>query len=126
MGLGRARGLVVRLLAAFLCSVLAACTSGADGPATPAKDPDPPQIGFWANKTAEEAKLPGPLEVSPAHESRGSPGWSPGPWVVCLRSAAPDHPQRYAMFFRDNLRVDYRLALGIDRCGEETFGPLPK
>ena len=113
----------MRLLAALLCSVLAACTSVVEAPPPPINAPEPAQVASWATKTAQEAKIPEPLEVSPAHEGHAL---SLGPWVVCLRSTAPDHPLRYAVFFRNNDRVGYRIAVMIDRCGEETYAPLPK
>jgi hypothetical protein len=69
-----------------------------------------------------EAKLPGTPMVSPI---RAAHPISPGEWMLCLKSSEPDQPRRYAAFFRDDTYVHVRLAVIIDRCGEETYASAP-
>ena len=46
-------------------------------------------------------------------------------WSLCLRSDADSDARVYAVMIQRNEVADYRLALPIDQCAGETFGPLP-
>jgi hypothetical protein len=112
----------MRFPAALLCCGLAACSSFEGAALDPVKPPEAAAIAAWVKQTAKEAKLPDPLEVSSPSEAAMV---SPGPWMVCMRSGAPDQRSRYAIFFKNNDFLGSRLAVRIDGCAEATFAPLP-
>ena len=106
---------------AILCCGLAGCSSF-EGAIEPVKPPEPAAIKAAVKVAAMDAKLPDPLEISTAFEAATV---APGPWEVCMKSAAPAQNLRYAVFFKNNVPVAARLAVRGDRCGEATFAPLP-
>jgi hypothetical protein len=109
--------------------ILGGCSLGAGGadPATPPRleAANPPDISRLSSKIQDvfrSAKLSGYPRISPAHEA---PVTALADWVVCLRSDAENDPRTYALLISGSEVVDYRLALTIDQCANQRFGPLP-
>jgi hypothetical protein len=127
-GCARVRAAVARLAAAFAGLWLAGCSLGADLPALPQPqlgDLRVPDIATLADKiqqTFRTVKLAGYPRVSPVHQA---PVSAFGDWLVCLRSDAENDSRIYALVIQNQEIVDYRLALLIDGCDREQFGPLP-
>lgn len=112
----------MRLPAVFLCAALAGCAlSESSGPWMPGAPPNAAAVYAGSKATATEAKLADPLEVSLARAARPP---APADWIVCLRSGAPDQRLRYALFFNSNEFVRARASVMIDRCEQDTYGPL--
>ena len=112
----------MRLRMAFLCLTVAACSS----PQISSTRPSLPSDAVIANNIANVFalyKLAGTPEVSPI---RATVLTEPGDWIICLKSSAPDQPNRYAIFFQDNKLADSRIAVSIDHCDKETYAPLKK
>jgi hypothetical protein len=105
--------------------MLAGCSLGADPLAPPPPGAaEPPDLAPLATKiqgTFNAVKLSGSPRVS---RPRRAPVNALGDWIVCLRSDAADS-RVYALMISASEIVDYRLALMIDECGRESFGPLP-
>jgi hypothetical protein len=116
----------MRLSPAFAGLLLAGCALGADpGPLTQPDTVNVPDMAALAPKiqsTFTAVKLTGYPRVSPV---RKAPVSALGDWIVCLRSDAESDSRIYALLIQNNEIVDYRLALMIDGCAGERFGPLP-
>ena len=116
---------MMRFLAAFAGLMLGGCALGSD-PAPPALDSmNAPDIAALAPKiqdTFKLAKLTGYPRVSPV---RKAPVSALGDWIVCLTSDTASDPRVYALLIQGKEIVDYRLALIVDGCANERFGPLP-
>ena len=82
--------------------------------------PNEDAIEKGAKTVFQTAKLGGAPEVSELRKALAS---APADWLVCLRSNAPPF-QPYAMFFKGNALVDYRLAVLYDDCAREMYVPL--
>jgi hypothetical protein len=65
----------------------------------------------------------GLLEVSPLRPSKPL---QPGDWMACVRSTADGQMAYFGVYFKAHKIETARRAVEIDRCEEETFGPLPK
>jgi hypothetical protein len=106
--------------------VLAGCSLGADPLAPPPLGTEsPPDLVRLAPKiqsTFGSAKLTGNPRVS---RIRRAPVSALGDWIVCLRGSDPEDSRVYAVIMSGSEVVDYRLALMIDGCANESFGPLP-
>jgi hypothetical protein len=93
--------------------------------ALPDESDKAPKLGIAApdlKKVAAEAKLGAPLEVAGPIEADPM---TVAPWIICLRSAAPDvSRQTYALFYRGTKLVSYRFAAIVDRCDEQAFTPF--
>jgi hypothetical protein len=116
----------MRLSPAFTGLILAGCSLGAD-PALPPQleGANVPNMVALAGKIQEmfkSVKLTGYPRVS---QVRQAPVSALGDWIVCLRSDVESDPRVYALLIQNNDIVDYRLALIIDGCANERFGPLP-
>src|SRR5580704_15061236 len=112
-------------LALAALTVVAGCSLGAD-PLTPpalavAETPDLSRLAGKIQDRFKEAKLSGYPRVS---RPRRAPISALGDWIVCLRSNGED-ARIYALFIVGNEIFDFRLALQVDECGNETFVPLP-
>jgi hypothetical protein len=106
--------------------MLAGCSLGAD-PLTPpalsaAEAPDLSRLAGKIQDTFKAVKLSGYPRVS---RPRRAPVTALGDWIVCLRSDAEDS-RVYALLISGNEIADYRLALMVDECARESFGPLPQ
>jgi hypothetical protein len=112
-------------LKALPCLVLGACSSfSSDVP--PQKEDPAPFIASSApdlKKAADQEKLNPPLEV--AGPIAANP-ISPGPWIICLKSGAPDQSGRptYSVFFKDGKFNSVKPSAVIDHCESQVFSPL--
>ena len=107
------------LSAAIICFAVVECSFPIyPGPGNP---PEAWIVRQQAKATAGVAHLQKPLEISSPQIAALV---SPGSWVVCVRSAASNSPNQYAMFFRDNKFVDARTDVSVDRCEIQTYTPL--
>jgi hypothetical protein len=102
----------------------AGCSIGDVSPALSPLPPNPPDMQV-VNKEATALfaamKLPGSPEMSrlrPAHPS------TLADWMFCLRSDADDIPRDYALFLRNGVLLNYRLAVQVDGCAQEKFEPM--
>jgi hypothetical protein len=106
--------------------LLANCSLGGQAVAPPQLDtarvPDVAALGAKIQEIFKTGKLTGYPRVSPA---RPAPVNAVADWVICLRSDADNDPRIYALLIQNNEIVDYRLALAIDGCEREQYGPLP-
>jgi hypothetical protein len=106
--------------------ILAGCSLGADPALLPQLEgANLPNIAALAGKiqeTFKSVKLTGYPRVS---QARQAPVSALGDWIVCLRSDAESDPRVYALLIQNNDIVDYRLALIIDGCANQSFAPLP-
>ncbi len=96
----------------------AACASN---PYVPSAAPDlsNAKVIDQLRKVFAETKLPGTMLCSrprPAHIV------SPGDWLVCMRSSAPNEPSLYAIYFKGNDYVTSQRAVVVDRCDGEAYG----
>ena len=113
-------------LLVFAGLLLAGCALGADpGLLTQPDTVNVPDMAVLAPKiqsTFKTVKLTGYPRVSPV---RKAPVSALGDWIVCLMSDTEGDSRVYALLIQNNEIVDYRLALIIDGCAGERFGPLP-
>jgi len=73
--------------------------------------------------TFASLKLPGSPEISPLHENKAL--GTPADFAICLRSTGGNG--KYVVFLISQGKVvDYRSAVGLDRCNEQTYAPLRK
>lgn len=87
-------------------------------------NPPDPAIAMGVAKVASnEAKLVGPVEVSPVREAHSL---SPGPYLLCIRGSIPNAPgtRAYAVFFKNNEYVASRSLVDLDTCETQAFYPL--
>jgi hypothetical protein len=116
----------MRVIFALAGLLLAGCSLGADpGPLAQLDSVNAPDIVVLAGKIQtifKAVKLTGYPRVS---QIRRAPVTALGDWMVCLRSDAEGDPQAYTLLIQNGDIVDYRLALAIDGCANERFGPLP-
>jgi hypothetical protein len=116
----------MRVISALAGLLLAGCSLGADpGPLAQLDRVDAPDLVALAPKiqtTFQSVKLTGYPRVS---QLRRAPVSALGDWMVCLRSDAENDPRAHALLIQNGDIVDYRLALAIDGCANERFGPLP-
>ena len=111
---------------AFVGLILAGCSLGADpAPLAQLDTVSVPNVAALAAKiqdTFKSVKLAGYPRVSAV---RKAPVSAFGDWIVCLGSDAESDSRVYALLIQNNDIVDYRLALVIDGCAKERYGPLP-
>jgi hypothetical protein len=108
-------------------AILAACSLGQFNPPSlqGVDTAEIPNLAVMSDKIQEAfktAKLTGYPRVS---RVRQAPITAPADWMVCLRSDAENDPHTYALFLQKNEVVDFRLALQVDQCSNETYAPLP-
>jgi hypothetical protein len=73
---------------------------------------------------AKEAGLVSPLEISAVRQSERGPG----SYFVCVReiNPPPDKPRRYySTFLENDAYKGSRLAVIMDQCELQTYGPAP-
>jgi hypothetical protein len=116
----------MRFTPALAGLILAGCSLGADpGPVAQLDSvtvPDTAELAGKIQTTFQSVKLTGYPRVS---QVRRAPVSALGDWMVCLRSDSENDPRIYALLIQNNAIVDYRLAVVIDGCANERFGPLP-
>ena len=83
--------------------------------------PDPRAIERAVGDVAKSTKLAGTPHVSPVRRANVT---ALADWIVCLRGDERGAFQPYALFFRGDQMVDYRLAVMADDCGLESYLPL--
>jgi hypothetical protein len=113
----------MRVLFVLAVLTLAGCSLGIE-PSPALSVAEPPDLSRLAPKIQETfkgAKLLGSPRVS---RLRRAPVTAFGDWIVCLRGDSDD-ARVYALIISGNDIVDYRLALMIDACANETFAPVP-
>ena len=113
----------MRAFSVLACLMLAGCSLGADPLTPPLAAISPPDLARLAPKisdTFRSVKLTGNPRVS---RLRNAPVSAFGDWIVCLRG--DDDSRVYAVLISGNEVVDFRLALIIDGCANESFTPLP-
>jgi hypothetical protein len=102
--------------------VMAGC-SGVTTTAPPVSDentsppPSEQAIEQAAKRVFTVGKLAGKPEIT---EPRRAYPLAPGEWIVCLRSNVPPFVT-YAMFFKEDKLVNYRLAVLYDDCAREVY-----
>jgi hypothetical protein len=116
----------MRVISAFAGLLLSGCSLAADPASLAQLDgmnaPDIMGLAGKIQSTFQSVKLTGYPRVS---QLRRAPVSALGDWMVCLRSDAESDPRAYALLIQNGDIVDYRLALAIDGCANERFGPLP-
>lgn len=71
---------------------------------------------------ADELKLSPPILVTTPD---AAPAINAEPWMVCLKSAAPEQSRRlYTLLFQDGKLKTARSAAILDNCEARAFGPL--
>lgn len=111
---------------AILLSLLLSECSSLTGPLAyaPPSPPTETAIAAAVAAIATEAKLISPLEVSAVRQS----DHGPGSYFVCVREGNPpsDKPRRvYATFLDNDTYKGSRLAVIMDQCELQTYGPAP-
>lgn len=102
------------------CFALAGCSSILDAlPDGGDKAPKAAVMAVDLKKVGDEAKLPQPWEIAGPIEADPV---TVTPWIVCLRSKAPDQTrQTYALFYKSGKLETYRFAAIVDRCDIQSF-----
>lgn len=75
-----------------------------------------------ARAAAKERKLPEPIEMTAARQAHPL---SPGDWVLCVKSSAPDSAA-HAVFFNADAVKGSRRAVQIDPCWNHSYQQLLK
>ena len=103
---------------------LAAC-SWIDSPrfqaASNSNAPEPKAIEKAVGAVVSKTKLTGDPQISQVRRANVT---ALADWIVCLRGDSRGAFQPYALFFRGDQMVDYRLAVLADDCGLESYLPL--
>jgi len=114
--------------AAFLLSLLLSACASTPGPVEMAyAPPSPPAetaLAAAVATIATDAKLVSPLEISAVRRTERGPG----SYFVCVREINPpaDKPRRtYATFLENDAYKGSRLAVIMDQCELQTYGPAP-
>lgn len=115
--------LLTRLVAGLAGLALAGCSSILDVlPDGGDKAPKAAATAVDLKRVGEETKLPQPWEIAGPIEADPV---TVTPWIVCLRSKAPDQTrQTYALFYKSGKLETYRFAAIVDRCDVQSFRPF--
>ena len=116
------------VLSLVLSVFLGGCSYLLDTNWTPSQDPEPDSadvilLAEKIDKIFPTLKLPGAPEIS---RVRRTEAVSLANWIICLRNNVPENSRTYAIYVKKNEIVDYRLAVLMDRCEQESFVPLIK
>jgi hypothetical protein len=113
--------------AILLFLLLSACAS-TPGPVemayAPPSLPAETAVAAAVATIAGDAKLVSPLEISAVRRAERGPG----SYFVCVREVNPpaDKPRRtYATFLENDTYKGSRLAVIMDQCELQTYGPAP-
>jgi len=74
--------------------------------------------------TFTNLKLDGSPEISPLHKNDAL--GTPADFAICLRNSGGKTAKYVVFLINQSKIVDYRFAVGLDRCGRQTYTPLPK
>jgi hypothetical protein len=69
-----------------------------------------------------EMKMPGTVEISSVHNNEAL--GTPAQWAICLRNDAGKGINYFVFLIDQNEIVDYRGAIQLDRCSEQSYAPL--
>jgi hypothetical protein len=92
----------------------------------------PPPAAPLATPPADYRKIiragvPAPMtngaQVSELRKTIG--GGQSGDWIACVKSDAKPYIGFFAVFIENEKVVDFRRAVGIDRCEAAIYSPLP-
>jgi hypothetical protein len=83
------------------------------------REPEPRALMLGMGKVVAQAGLSAPFLAS---APRRAHSFAPAAWVACLRGSGNAWP--YAVFFRSNDYVTYRLARSRDGCDKDEYFPL--
>jgi hypothetical protein len=111
--------LASRAFGAACALLVTGCTLLA-GPHQTSAQPSPGAVIAAARAAARDGKLPEPLEMTDVVEAHPV---SPGDWVVCVRSSAPESAI-YAVHFNADSVKETRLAVRIDPCWRQAYRQL--
>ncbi len=108
--------------------LLGGCSAGAVLESTVADEPDGEPSYRQLIADGVRGQLPGVaatgfMEVSALRRSLPV---QPGDWVACLRRTDSGDTAFFAIFIKSHKIDSVRRALLIDKCEDETYGPLPK
>jgi hypothetical protein len=107
--------------------LLSGCASAPELPELAYAPPSPPAetpVAAAVAAIAKDASLVSPLEISAVRRSERGPG----SYFVCVREINPpaDKPRRtYATFLENDVYKGSRLAVIMDQCELQTYGPAP-
>src|SRR5664279_896083 len=76
-------------------------------------------------QTDAQRKTPSTLIGAQVSELRNTTGPQLGDWIACLKIDRPNTVQYIPVFFENGKISNFRTAVGIDRCPNETYWPLP-
>ncbi len=82
----------------------------------------PPSALAKQSPTSGLFPVTGPLEMSEARPTLLA--MQPGDWIVCIKRPAAVTTY-YAVFLTGEKVTDYRGAVAVDHCEQETYSPLP-
>ena len=94
---------------------------GLAGANTSSSAPEPRAIEQAVGTVVKTTKLSGDPQISPVRRANVT---ALADWIVCLRGDSRGAFQPYALFFRGDQLVDYRLAVLADDCALESYVPL--
>lgn len=84
--------------------------------------PEPKAIEQAVDDVVRTTKLGGQPQISMVRRANIT---ALADWIVCLRGNTSAF-QSYALFFRGDKLVDYRLAVLADDCGLESYMPVAR
>ena len=76
-------------------------------------------------QTDAQRKTTSTLIGAQVSDLRNTTGPQLGDWVACLKIDRPNTVQYVAVFFENGKISNFRTAVGIDQCPNETYWPLP-
>jgi hypothetical protein len=127
IGIARRRGLRFTVWA-LAASIAAACsTADRSGPADTRNEPPPEPdyrkiVAAGVKANLKELASFGPLEMSAIRRSAPT---QYGDWTVCVKGRRSDRPVYFSAFLRDHAIITFGESVGVDRCADEQYEPLP-
>jgi hypothetical protein len=110
----------------LFCSMLAACSPGAQAPPVVYVPPSMPSMTAASEgikKAATEAKLIDPIEISDFRQT----DHGPGRFFLCIRVVDSKYHRirTYAVFFDNNDYKGLRSSVILDDCEKQDYRPFP-